>query len=258
MPTATVTDADIAQWITEHQDVYRGWLDYGEAYARLKAGGAARHDIEAQARAAKDAEHIAFITTVTVPLLPFLQQLYDMVLQHSEKRMPRWKVQLQPDILLELQPKITRAGRRFEFRAVQCKGISPGLLQEPSAHWPQPWMTLSGKLSEPAEPRYPHMHLKFTGTHWTREGWDIVAARQRLRELVTLAFQDGRFAECSVTRLFHPYCLACGKHLTDPVSMARFIGPECAGTSSPHIRRLIDLTTGRACDTPPAMVPTDN
>jgi len=129
------------------------------------------------------------------------------------------------------------------------------LLQEPRAFWPQPWMTLSGKLTEPLGLMYPCMHLKFTGAHWTREGWDIVAARQRLRETVTHAFQDGRFAEFSVTRLFHPYCLCCGKALTDPVSMARFVGPECASTSSPHIHRLIDLTAGRTCDTPPAMVP---
>ena len=67
----------------------------------------------------------------------------------------------------------------------------------------------------------------------------MVAARRQLRELVTEAFIDGRFAEFSVTRLFHHYCLICGKQLTDPVSMARFIGPECAGTSSPHILRLI-------------------
>jgi hypothetical protein len=80
MPTATVTDADVDQWITEHPDAHRGWLEHGEAYARSMAGSAARHEFEAQLRAAKDAEHVAFITPVTAPLLPFLQQLYDMVL----------------------------------------------------------------------------------------------------------------------------------------------------------------------------------
>jgi uncharacterized protein YndB with AHSA1/START domain len=28
--------------------------------------------------------------------------------------------------------------------------------------------------------------------------------------------------------MFQPACLLCGKALTDPVSMARWIGPECA------------------------------
>jgi len=32
--------------------------------------------------------------------------------------------------------------------------------------------------------------------------------------------------------MLKPACLMCGKALTDPVSMARWIGPECAGTSS--------------------------
>jgi hypothetical protein len=30
-------------------------------------------------------------------------------------------------------------------------------------------------------------------------------------------------------------CVICGKGLTDPASMARWIGPECAGTSTLHM-----------------------
>jgi hypothetical protein len=33
-------------------------------------------------------------------------------------------------------------------------------------------------------------------------------------------------------QMFSAHCLICGKALTDPASMARWIGPECAGTSS--------------------------
>jgi hypothetical protein len=33
-------------------------------------------------------------------------------------------------------------------------------------------------------------------------------------------------------QMFSAHCLMCGKALTDPASMARWIGPECAGTSS--------------------------
>ena len=33
-------------------------------------------------------------------------------------------------------------------------------------------------------------------------------------------------------QMFTANCLICGKGLTDPASMARWIGPECAGTAS--------------------------
>jgi hypothetical protein len=36
-----------------------------------------------------------------------------------------------------------------------------------------------------------------------------------------------------------------GKGLTDPVSMARFIGPECAGTSSLAVSRVVRLAEAR-------------
>jgi Family of unknown function (DUF6011) len=42
-------------------------------------------------------------------------------------------------------------------------------------------------------------------------------------------------------KMLCPNCLLCGKALTDPVSMARFIGPECAGTSSANLRSMVNL-----------------
>jgi hypothetical protein len=41
-----------------------------------------------------------------------------------------------------------------------------------------------------------------------------------------------------------PNCLLCGKGLTDPASMARGIGPECAGTSSIHAPKMQNLAGG--------------
>jgi len=148
--------------------------------------------------------------------------------------MPRWKIRLAPDVLLELQPKVNR-WYRFEFRAVQCEGVTPALLTHSRSFWPKPWIVQSGRLYEIEGEA---MILRFSGAAWSWEGFDE-AARSRLKELTVTAFTDGRFATFSATRLFHPYCLICGKALTDPVSMARFIGPECAGTSSPHIHRLL-------------------
>src|SRR5262249_14739800 len=48
----------------------------------------------------------------------------------------------------------------------------------------------------------------------------------------------------SADLMLAPNCLVCGKGLTDPASMARFIGPECAGTSSLHVPRMCSLFDG--------------
>jgi hypothetical protein len=43
--------------------------------------------------------------------------------------------------------------------------------------------------------------------------------------------------------MFQANCLLCGKSLTDPVSMARWIGPECAHTHSLDVG-LVNPTEG--------------
>jgi hypothetical protein len=187
-----------------------------------------------------------------LPSLPFLQDLYDIVVQHSEKRMPRWKLQLQPDALLELQPKLTRRGRLFVFRAVRCAGVTPALLQQRQRLWPKPWLTVNGKLVDLADNK---MGLHFGASLWsapTGPLWDpdriAIEAEDRnaIQETVTAVFADRRLAEAEAAHLFHPYCLICGKHLKDPVSKARMIGPECAGTASPHLRSVLRLAAEAA------------
>ena len=52
-------------------------------------------------------------------------------------------------------------------------------------------------------------------------------------------------------QMFEYRCLCCGKELTDPASMARMIGPECAGTASLDaglIAPASDISTGPGPD----------
>jgi hypothetical protein len=51
--------------------------------------------------------------------------------------------------------------------------------------------------------------------------------RDRLIDRMPVAF-----ALLRPDMMLKPACLMCGKRLSDPISMARWIGPECAGTSS--------------------------
>jgi hypothetical protein len=75
--------------------------------------------------------------------------------------------------------------------------------------------------------------LTFIHSRWTygapHEG------KQALQDAVLSAFRDGFFDRLTPKAMLSPQCLVCGKGLTDPASMARWIGPECAGTSSLHI-----------------------
>ena len=47
-------------------------------------------------------------------------------------------------------------------------------------------------------------------------------------------------------------CVICGKGLTDPASMARWIGPECAGTSSLRVPFVLDPFKRAAAEEPAA------
>ena len=53
-----------------------------------------------------------------------------------------------------------------------------------------------------------------------------------LRERVLATFAGDFFSALTPAVMPGHHCLICGKGLTDPASMARWIGPECAGTSS--------------------------
>jgi hypothetical protein len=55
------------------------------------------------------------------------------------------------------------------------------------------------------------------------------------------AFEAGFFERLDPAKMFSGQCLCCGRPLTDPVSQARLIGPECAGDASANIGRIFEL-----------------
>jgi hypothetical protein len=81
--------------------------------------------------------------------------------------------------------------------------------------------------------------LRFTKVYGGRFR-DAVPLRERIIDALRCAFFD-RFDE---EVMLYPQCLCRGKTLTDPVSQARFIGPECFGSSSvrvPWLREHADV-----------------
>jgi Family of unknown function (DUF6011) len=159
--------------------------------------------------------------------------------------MPKWKFRLAADVVIEIQPKLTRSGRLFHWSAIKCDGADAKMFATSDTRLP-PWIVLNGRLTEgqlSAAGDLTGYALKARHISWhhgmnRKAGW--VSARA-LRDEIEAAFRGGRFDKFTPSML-GKYCLLCGKGLTDPVSMARFIGPECANTSSASIPWLRDAT----------------
>ena len=81
-------------------------------------------------------------------------------------------------------------------------------------------------------------HLKPTrvGFRTGQPHSDIFSVRDRLIETLPVAFD-----KLQPEMMLSPACLFCGRPLTDPVSMARWIRPECAGTAAAITPYVVNL-----------------
>ena len=162
---------------------------------------------------------------------PLLSALRDLVLARSEKRSPKWKFRLAPDLVLQIQPKLTLALLKFECAALRCDGadlkdlVTTKNIERGRRYWR---FRFDLTATDPAQ-----WLLKPRGYMWARDAGQNGATE--LREQIVAAFAEGRFDELNPTMMLGSHCLCCGKGLTDPVSQARFIGPECFGSGSPDL-----------------------
>jgi hypothetical protein len=176
-----------------------------------------------------------FWSPVSIKPAPALAELHKMVFERSEKRSPKWKFRLAPDLVLQIQPKLTRRALfKFECRAIRCEGADLAVL-----------------LMKRQDIQRPYWFLDF-GLYAGADTWIFQARRvsrnsdPSLRQDLIDAFQAGRFDVLQPDLMLGSHCLICGKSLTDPASMARFIGLECAGTASLAVRRVIHLAEARS------------
>jgi hypothetical protein len=169
-----------------------------------------------------------------------LTELRTFVLQRSDKRMPKWQFRLDDDLVMQLQPQAKEPfpgteRELFRGRAIHGRDIPLNAFKDKS---------LCG---------FVQMHFRLytlpNSTAWKFrlgmlqghcDNTEVLALRDRiLTALIQLEQLDA-------SNMFQPACLACGKKLTDPISMARWFGPECAHTASPDVRRTYRLTTPQA------------
>jgi hypothetical protein len=172
-----------------------------------------------------------FWSPVSIKPAPALAELHKMVFERSEKRSPKWKFRLAPNLVLQIQPKLTRrALLKFECRAIRCEGADLAVL-----------------LMKRQDIQRPYWFLDFD-LYAAADTWTFQARRvsrnsdSSLRQDLIDAFQAGRFDVLRSDLMLGSHCLICGKSLVDPISQARHIGPECAGTSSAQLPFVLRLT----------------
>lgn len=184
-------------------------------------------------------------TEIAINPVPALAELRMAVIAASEKRMPHWRFRLAPNIVMDLQPKLTqRYLLLFEGRALMCEGANAALLAasyrgEVHPHWRLKF-ELYARLSQ-------EWQFRYRGAMWSGPRHNDLSREHNiakvgeLRDRIVAAFADGWFDRIRPEMMLSWHCLLCGKGLTDPISMARFIGPECASKGyALHILQLCE------------------
>jgi len=168
-----------------------------------------------------------------------LASLRELVLSRSERRVPKWKFRLASDLVLQIQPKLAhKLLHKFECRAVASAVADLTLLTstyKERKNAPDYWyITFDLNAAEQSSWRF-----KPRSCQCKRDA--DPAGTVDLRARLVGAFDDRRFDRLRPEMMLGHHCLACGKGLTDPVSMARGIGPECWGSASADMPLLLNM-----------------
>lgn len=171
----------------------------------------------------------------------FLRNLREECLNHSEKRMPKWKFRIASDFVIQLQPKPTylpsarqiESGVRAQLLnfdgvaiAVETGTATAEMFTKKPNSQNIRWCRTGFQIFAYDDNEW---QLKYQSGMWSGGYDDGIKA---LRERVFNTFRSDFFNALTPAAMLGNHCLICGKGLTDPASMARWIGPECAGTSS--------------------------
>jgi hypothetical protein len=183
---------------------------------------------------------------VTFAPIPVLRDVRAFCLAHSETRCPIWRFKITKNLVLSIQPRPahlpTEAEAAFGVRAqvvrFECIAVTVETGEATAA-------MLTAKLYE-FEPKILWRRREFEIIEYAgdSERWylSLRGASHARRTAIDGVFKlDKRIAGIFAGRFFKNLspgdmlgcqCWICGHPLTDPVSMARGIGPECAGSSS--------------------------
>jgi hypothetical protein len=158
---------------------------------------------------------------VDIAPVPMLIRLRETVLSISELRCPKWHFRLDAGLVLKLQ---ARPGQHplFLGTIIQGEGITLAHFKSWTARRGESFLAASMSVYD--RPDREQWEIYFT--RWSHRSLQepdaLVDFKARAIEQLT------RLVELKASLQFSPACVCCGKPVTDPVSMARWIGPECA------------------------------
>ena len=173
--------------------------------------------------------------------IPSISELREECLKRSQKRMPIWRFKAGNDLLVSLQPKpcepITPLESAYGYKQVTARFVgnavmadqipNDGLTKKPKDHncWPFEIIAKQGDC----------WTLRCRGGSWSPSRKD---RQQELRERVSNLITGKFFHRLTPQAMLSANCLLCGKGLSDPASMARWIGPECYGSSTLIVHKI--------------------
>ncbi len=170
-------------------------------------------------------------TAIPIQKIPSLDTLRSIVLERNPKRLPKWKFLSSDNIVIALQTKLKpfdgfqglaelEGEFRFGFRIIfdNCAN-DPDDDEMTYRYWGLlPWsLRVKGSLDH-----------------------DLACS---IRDCV-IGVLENEFATLRPEMMLQPSCLLCGHKLTDPVSQARWIGPECNGSAAALNPFIVKLTEG--------------
>jgi hypothetical protein len=133
------------------------------------------------------------------------------------------------DLTLRIQPRLMTGpdGHAFVGAAFQGLGITRARLGSPTERH-----GVFGQFGFGIFVSGSAWTLRPTGLGLPRETTDVPGFVAALRARTLAVLRSNRFAVLTPEMVPEPHCVICGKVLTDPVSIARWIGPESFGSAT--------------------------
>ena len=168
-----------------------------------------------------------FWNSVPIAAADALAAMHQMVFARvtdKKVRSPRWTFELDSDLAVQLQARWNGPVTWFEGRLLNTPGASRQMLLAPRQ--PRGVWRARFRISV-SDNRWT---LKFTSLGWPRDAVEQTTRAFDLRDRLVAAFARGAFEDLGNYGLAG-HCIVCGKAMSDAVSMARRIGPECWGNA---------------------------
>lgn len=197
------------------------------------------------------------------PILPSLADLRDQILILDRKRKPKWGFRLAKDLIVQIQPwnEHQRSMSSADKATLDRLPFAERRLFIETIVWHEVVVLFRGQAIIGREDVNSFDGIPGRGAPWSKleftlrtdeadnSAWIIKLSSWRSSvgdspedryTRLRAELQPERFVNFTPELMLRPACLYCGKALTDPVSMARWIGPECAGTSSLRPLQMFD------------------